>query len=262
MRSKEAAVDSTVPAPVRWTSFVGVVGSWYLAACVCVAAMAPPSTSTTARWALAASGVASIVTIAAGTRRWWRAMVADHALALAAASILVLTIVALFFGSFGSFWLSLPIAVVVYLVFIPVAIVLLGVAIARATRRPAQAAFVILVLGLFGSVLWFAVAPIEDAGLRFRINRVAPVYEREATARSTEMNRPDRHDRFFGVAPDGRTTVAWEWAEGIPARSYGPMYDPSGALGNGSGVFSAGNYDWSSGRCRRIDRAWYWCQVY
>ena len=90
---------------------------------------------------------------------------------------------------------------------------------------------------------------------------MAPSWERKAADLARAPARRPHGTTPFRADGPGGTVVAWKLVDGIPARSYGAVYDPRRALAGGVTAADTG-YAWSVDRCWRIRDRWWWCRVY
>jgi hypothetical protein len=243
-----------------------VVAIMVLAVCwlalVCWIAMIPrPRVSGIPILTFGSSAVAGLATWWALRHEWFRRVVVRMAVVIAA-STLVVSIIAT--------WFLLPIEwsgeLLGYVVLAPLAVAVLIIALVRARRYPADSAVGILGVLAFAAVLVFGSGPLGERGLHFRIHLVSSDYRSEAARLIASEPSVDRQgDGVHVVAReiDGdRAMVGWVWVEGIPARSYGVVYDPDGLIDDRAAVEADEGPIWTIRLCDHVTGPWYYCRLY
>ena len=95
---------------------------------------------------------------------------------------------------------------------------------------------------------------------RVRVRESAMVDEARAIiANPDSLTTFDNLQRPIVARRDGLAVVGWRWVDGIPAKSYGPVYDPDGLIGRYrdrlmDGVAFTG--------CTPLFGVWWYCRLY
>lgn len=263
--SIEVENERALTASGRAVAVVSVLILWWVVAALWFASISPPSTGRSSLLALVATAVASGATWWAARHRWWVISARQLWLPAAAASGAALLSAGFFFVPVG--WGDLGIWAMEYFVLVPMMIVVGLMSLKRVGRAPGRSVIALGLVGVFFVVMRLADTPLHDAGLRFRILHASAVYQPEAVLLASQPpgSRPpglDAGGHVVGRTDDGQVVVAWEWVQGIPGKSYGPAYDPTGVLTRESGTLRDGGYEWNGHSCQNIDGPWYWCRIY
>jgi hypothetical protein len=125
------------------------------------------------------------------------------------------------------------------------AAVLLVLAGACATRCP----------GLFPES--FSTAAMS-ARVRAQESHLIGVAERVAADPGSPTNLLDGSPMV--ARRDGDAVVGWRWVDGIPAKSYGPVYDPGGLIERYPDHLVSGDLAFSG--CVPLYGPWWYCRLY